>query len=63
MLVTIKRYSAINFRALQFHPEAWLRFSLHHGSLTWVTIGPSGRVALRYMGDAGFMPGDMMTVV
>lgn len=43
-------------RALQLPPEAWLRISLHHGSITWVTIRPSGRVTLRTLGDSGFMP-------
>uniref|UniRef100_A0A1I8FCM1 Serine/threonine-protein phosphatase PGAM5, mitochondrial n=1 Tax=Macrostomum lignano TaxID=282301 RepID=A0A1I8FCM1_9PLAT len=36
-------------RALQLPPEAWLRFSLDHASITWVTIRPSGRVAVRYV--------------
>ncbi|XP_064612954.1 serine/threonine-protein phosphatase PGAM5, mitochondrial-like [Liolophura sinensis] len=43
-------------RALQFPPEGWLRMSLNHGSITWVTIRPSGRVVLRALGEAGFMP-------
>ncbi len=49
------------FRALQLPPEAWLRMSLHHGSITWVVILPSGRVGLRGLGDAGFMPADKLT--
>uniref|UniRef100_A0A1I8F429 Serine/threonine-protein phosphatase PGAM5, mitochondrial n=1 Tax=Macrostomum lignano TaxID=282301 RepID=A0A1I8F429_9PLAT len=28
-------------RALQLPPEAWLRFSLDHASITWVTIRPA----------------------
>jgi len=48
-------------RALQLPPEAWLRFSLRHASLTWVTVLPSGRVKLDFMGDAGFMPPDAVT--
>ncbi|XP_072044683.1 serine/threonine-protein phosphatase PGAM5, mitochondrial-like isoform X2 [Amphiura filiformis] len=43
-------------RVMQFPPEAWLRISLHHGSITWVTIRPSGRVTLRTLGDTGHMP-------
>lgn len=43
-------------RALQFEPEGWLRFSLAHASMTHVVIRPSGRVALRAVGDHGFMP-------
>ncbi|KAI3372287.1 hypothetical protein L3Q82_022802 [Scortum barcoo] len=48
-------------RALQFPPEGWLRMGLNNGSITWLTIRPSGRVALRTMGDAGFMPPDKLT--
>ncbi|KAI0230861.1 Serine/threonine-protein phosphatase PGAM5, mitochondrial [Lamellibrachia satsuma] len=48
-------------RALQFPPEAWLRMSLYNGSITWVTISPSGRVSLRTLGDAGHMAPDMLT--
>lgn len=43
-------------RALQFPAEAWTRLSLHHGSITWLTIWPSGYVTLRCMGDTGYMP-------
>ncbi|XP_026199361.1 serine/threonine-protein phosphatase PGAM5, mitochondrial isoform X2 [Anabas testudineus] len=48
-------------RALQFPPEGWLRMGLNNGSITWLTIRPSGRVALRMLGDAGFMPPDKLT--
>ncbi|XP_037537173.1 serine/threonine-protein phosphatase PGAM5, mitochondrial isoform X2 [Nematolebias whitei] len=48
-------------RALQFPPEGWLRMGLHNGSITWLTIRPSGRVGLRTLGDAGFMPPDKLT--
>lgn len=48
-------------RALQFPPEGWLRMNLNNGSITWLTIRPSGRVALRALGDAGFMPPDKLT--
>lgn len=43
-------------RALQFPPEAWLRISLHHASITWISIYPSGRVILRLLGDCGHIP-------
>ncbi|XP_011673375.1 serine/threonine-protein phosphatase PGAM5, mitochondrial-like isoform X2 [Strongylocentrotus purpuratus] len=49
-------------RAMQFPPEAWLRMSLYHGSITWVSIRPSGRVSLRALGDAGFMPANKVSV-
>jgi len=49
-------------RALQFPPEAWLRLSLNHASITWLSITPSGRVILRALGDSGHMPVDMVTM-
>lgn len=48
-------------RALQFPPEAWLRISLDHASITWVTIRPSGRVSIRRLGDSGFIPAKEVT--
>ncbi|CAM4545083.1 unnamed protein product [Leuciscus chuanchicus] len=48
-------------RALQFPPEGWLRMGLNNGSITWLTIRPSGRVGLRSLGDSGFMPPDKLT--
>ncbi|XP_060077034.1 serine/threonine-protein phosphatase PGAM5, mitochondrial-like [Ylistrum balloti] len=50
-------------RALQFPPEAWLRISLNHASITWITIRPSGRVSIRHLGESGFMPADKVSVV
>merc|ERR1719454_708114 len=41
-------------RALQLPPEAWLRISLKHGSMTWVTIRPDGRTSIRALGEAGY---------
>ncbi|KAM6156038.1 serine/threonine-protein phosphatase PGAM5, mitochondrial isoform 1-T1 [Rhynchocyon petersi] len=48
-------------RALQFPPEGWLRLSLNNGSITHLVIRPNGRVALRTLGDTGFMPPDKIT--
>lgn len=42
-------------RALQFPPEGWLRMSVAHCSLTWMSIRPDGRVILRSLGDTGHM--------
>lgn len=42
-------------KALQFPPEGWLRISLNHGSITWVSILPNGNVVLRVLGDTGHM--------
>ncbi|KAJ1629356.1 histidine phosphatase superfamily, partial [Pavlovales sp. CCMP2436] len=43
-------------RALQLPPEAWLRMSLPHGSLTTLCVYPVGRVSLQGFGDAGHLP-------
>ncbi|XP_037933388.1 serine/threonine-protein phosphatase Pgam5, mitochondrial isoform X2 [Teleopsis dalmanni] len=48
-------------RALQFPAEAWLRMNINHGSITWLTINPSGNVSIRYLGDTGFMPPKYLT--
>ncbi|XP_021370452.1 serine/threonine-protein phosphatase PGAM5, mitochondrial-like isoform X2 [Mizuhopecten yessoensis] len=48
-------------RALQFPPEAWIRISLNHASITWITIRPSGRVFIRHLGESGFMPADKVS--
>ncbi|XP_051489631.1 serine/threonine-protein phosphatase PGAM5, mitochondrial isoform X2 [Apus apus] len=48
-------------RALQFPPEGWLRMSLNNGSITHLVIRPNGRVALRMLGDTGFMPPEKIT--
>ncbi|XP_044296928.1 serine/threonine-protein phosphatase PGAM5, mitochondrial isoform X2 [Varanus komodoensis] len=48
-------------RALQFPPEGWLRITLNNGSITLLVIRPSGRVALRMLGDTGFMPPEKIT--
>lgn len=48
-------------RALQFPPEAWLRFSLANCSISRVSIQPSGRVSVRSLGDTGHFPKEMIT--
>ncbi|CAG0892752.1 unnamed protein product [Darwinula stevensoni] len=48
-------------RALQFPPEGWIRLSLFHGSITWLTIQPDGRVILQCLGDVGHLPFDKVT--
>lgn len=48
-------------RALQLPPEAWARISLRHASVTQLTVLPSGRVKLDFLGDASFMPVDAQT--
>ena len=48
-------------RALQLPPEAWLRMSLRHASVTWLSIRPSGKVSVRVVGDSGHFPPDKIT--
>ncbi len=48
-------------RALQLPPEAWLRISLKHASITHVTIRPSGIVSIRALGDAGHFSPEKLT--
>ncbi|ETN58734.1 serine/threonine-protein phosphatase PGAM5, mitochondrial [Anopheles darlingi] len=48
-------------RALQVPAEAWLRISLGHASISWVSIYPNGRVSLRTLGDCGHMPKELLT--
>ena len=48
--------TTVCLRALQFPPEAWLRISLAHTSLTHLMIRPSGRVILKSLGNSGHLP-------
>jgi len=48
-------------RALQLDPAAWLRMSVHNGSITVLVIKASGRVSLLELGSAGHFPPDMLT--
>jgi len=48
-------------RALQLDPAAWLRMSLHNGSITVFAVRPNGRVSVRSVGEAGHFPPDMLT--
>lgn len=50
-------------RVLQVAPEAWLRFSLHHCSITWIAISPNGHVRVFAVGASSFMPPDKLTRV
>jgi len=53
------RYCAC--RALQLDPKAWLRMSVHNGSITVFVIKPSGRVSLLELGGAGHFSPEMLT--
>ncbi|KAG7303345.1 hypothetical protein JYU34_011834 [Plutella xylostella] len=48
-------------KALQFPPEGWLRIALNHGSITWVSIMPSGNVVLRGLSETGYMDPEYVT--
>lgn len=48
-------------RTLQLTPEAWLRLSLDHASITAFSIFPNGRVALRTYSNSGYMPLDAIS--
>lgn len=49
-------------RALQLPPEAWLRFNIHHASITWLVMYPNGRVSVRLYGDCGHMGKNQVTL-
>lgn len=49
-------------RALQIPPEAWLRFSLPHCSVTSITVTGRGRVSVQQVGSIGHLPADLQTV-
>ncbi|XP_045611943.1 serine/threonine-protein phosphatase PGAM5, mitochondrial isoform X2 [Procambarus clarkii] len=48
-------------RSLQLPPEAWLRMTLHNGSMTHIVIRPDGRVGLWHLGECGYMPPQKLT--
>lgn len=50
-------------RVLQFDTIGWLRFSLHNGSITWLSINASGAVRLRCLGEAGYMEPAALTIM
>ncbi|CAJ1038358.1 putative Histidine phosphatase superfamily (branch 1) [Leishmania utingensis] len=52
----------LTMRALQLPPEAWLRTSLPHCSVTAITIRGTGHVSLVGMGSYGHLPPEMVTV-
>lgn len=48
-------------RALQLPPEAWLRMTLHNGSITHIVVRPDGRVGLWQLGECGYMPPEKLS--
>ncbi|KAG7366417.1 histidine phosphatase superfamily protein [Nitzschia inconspicua] len=43
-------------RALQIPPEAWLRLSLYHCSISYLVVASNGNVTARMIGDIGHIP-------
>lgn len=61
-IIWIITHTAFFFsRALQIPAEAWLRMSLHHASISAMTILPSGRVVIRTISDSGHLPAQYVT--
>ena len=48
-------------RALQLPADAWLRTSVANGSITILTIKPSGDASLQCFGDSGFLAPEEVT--
>jgi len=48
-------------RALQLPPEAWLRLSLPHASVTHLVVRANGNVSVRSLGDAGHLPPELVS--
>ena len=48
-------------RGLQFPAEAWLRFAVHNGSITVMTINKKGDVIVTALGESGHLPVDKLT--
>ena len=49
-------------RALQLPPEAWLRFSLPHCSVTSITIRGNGNVSVNQVGATSHLPARLQTL-
>ena len=45
----------------QLPPEAWLRLSVAHGSITHLIIRSNGDVSLKALGDVGYLPPSKVT--
>lgn len=52
----------LTMRALQLPPEAWLRMSLPHCSVTSLSISGNGRVKLIGCGSYGHLPPELVTI-
>ena len=48
-------------KALQMDGQAWLRLTLPHAGIVWMTVNHDGLVNMRSFGDAGHIPANMVT--
>ncbi|CAD7974177.1 unnamed protein product [Amoebophrya sp. A120] len=48
-------------RALQLDERAWLRLSVAHASVVWISLDHDGYVSVRLLGDAGHLPVQKLT--
>ncbi len=48
-------------RALQLPPEAWLRISLKHASISWIAINNEGYCSLQSIGDSGHFGKELLS--
>ncbi len=48
-------------RALQQDPAGWLRLSVANGSMTLISVYPTGKVSLTNLGDVGHFQSDLIT--
>lgn len=55
----IVRY--LTLKALQLDERAWLRVSIAHASIVWLTVDYQGYVSLRLFGDSGHIPATKVT--
>jgi|ERR1712013_75255 len=48
-------------RAMQCPPDYWLKMSLAHCGITWISIPPNGELQVRTYGESGHLPPEMVT--
>jgi len=48
-------------RAMQVDPSAWLRITLHHGSVTKMRVFGNGDIRIYTVGESSFMPFDKLS--
>ena len=48
-------------RAMQVDPSAWLRITLHHGSVTKMRVFGNGDIRIYTVGESSFMPCDKLS--